>query len=163
MKSSSALLLAVTLMSSSISIMGYQGLYNGKWTIKSNSVAFAQTPTTISITSPQHGSRIQCSRQSGGQCYFTVQGRVSNLSQGNYLSLMLTVPGGGQWWHSGNSINPTNNTWNISMVSVDPNTLSDRIEAVVIVTSNSIPPGEGFDSLPPHDYESARNIWLLPN
>jgi hypothetical protein len=41
MKSSSVLLLAVTLMSSSISIMGYQGLYNGKWTIKSNSVAFA--------------------------------------------------------------------------------------------------------------------------
>lgn len=117
----------------------------------------------VTISTPQHDIRLECQQKRNNQCFFTVQGRVYNISTDKYLSLMLRVPGGDEWWHSGNSIRPSNNTWVISMISVDLDKLYDRVEAKVIVTSSSIPSGKPFTELPANDGESATNIWLLPD
>jgi hypothetical protein len=137
MKTSTKLLLAFAFIVSSISIIGSQDLYAGRnWHGENQQAAFAQSPqntsTSISITSPQHGSRIQCQAITNRQCFFTVQGKASNLGEGRYISLMLRVPGGAEWWHSGNSISPTSNTWNTSMISVDLKPEFDQVEAQVI-------------------------------
>ena len=117
----------------------------------------------VTISTPQHDIRLECQQIRNNQCFFTAQGRVYNISTDQYLSLMLRVPGGDEWWHSANSIRPSKSTWVISMISVDLDKLYDRVEAKVIVTSSSIPSGQTFKELPANQGESETNIWLLPN
>jgi hypothetical protein len=165
MTNSTKSLLALVFIASSISIIGSQDLYAGRnWHGENQQAAFAQSPkkTSISITSPQHGSRIQCLAKKNNQCFFKVQGKASNLGKDKYISLMLQVPGGNQWWHSGNSIRSTSSTWNISMISVDLGQSFDQVEAKVIVTTSSLPSGQTYQSLPAHEGESSTYLWLLP-
>ena len=114
MTTSTKSLLALGFIAGSISIIGSQDLYAGRnWHGENQQAAFAQSPqntrTSISVTSPQHGSRIKCEAIKEQQCFFTAQGTASNLGTGRYISLMLRVPGGIEWWHPGNSIRPRPN------------------------------------------------------
>lgn len=60
---------------------------------------------SVSIEKPALNSVIACGEKNpDGYCYCPVKGKVSGLTQGQYICVFMKFSGGGEWWVSGNCL-----------------------------------------------------------
>jgi hypothetical protein len=113
-----------------------------------SSVAFADRK--ISITKPIN--TFSCESVRDNQCFFTVRGTATGLEDGDYISVLLQLAGGKEWWQGGNSVRYRNgskkNSWTISMISVDPSSEFKNYVATAIVTRKPLLSGKKYSDLP---------------
>lgn len=119
---------------------------------------------TISIASPTCGGTFSCEAIRDNQCFFTVKGAAKNLQDGDYVSLMLKIAGGAEWWQGGNSVGfkqDFDDSWAIGMVSVDPAGISKNFVGRVIITDSPLVPGHKYSVIPKNFGTSAFCQWTL--
>ncbi|MCB2261866.1 MAG: hypothetical protein LGR52_02840 [Candidatus Thiosymbion ectosymbiont of Robbea hypermnestra] len=119
--------------------------------LASSNALSQESSRTINITSPSCGGTFSCEAVRGNECFFTVQGTANGLTDGDYVSLLLKIVGGREWWQGGNSVGYNedfSDSWIISMVSVDPTGISRNFVGRAIVTRGPQRSGRKYSRFP---------------
>jgi hypothetical protein len=120
---------------------------------------------SLSITTPVCGGKFKCSPTRGTQCFITVKGTASGLKSGDYVSLLMQLQGGVQWWVGGNSVavdNIHNNSWTIGMVGLDTNSITKDFVALAVATNYPMQAGKQYNASP-SSIVSPSCDWTLDN
>jgi len=118
----------------------------------------------VSIIKPFDKRIIQYDYTEGNRGFFTVHGSSAGLKKGDYVSILLKIPGGDEWWHAGDSIKyeeDFSKDWIISMLSVDLDRSYTNIIAIAIISNKKLPIGQTYNEIPTHYQKSKVFQWQL--
>ncbi|ACF13142.1 hypothetical protein Ctha_0673 [Chloroherpeton thalassium ATCC 35110] len=132
--------------------------------MKSLAQSVSQLSRRVTIEKPQNQSIIRYDYTEGNKGFFTATGLASGLKKGDYLSILLKVSGGEEWWCAGESMrygDDFTGNWSMSMLSVDLKKSYRNIVGLAVISENKLQTGQTYKELPYFLQKSEVSHWII--